>query len=881
MQVVSTEVEDGEVDDAKTSNVTQSADKSHMVGQLASTPSSSSNLSASAKGGSQTISSPRPTELALPASASPQSTEPLRTDTGRNSGSASVSDKLHPGLPSRPDVPIPNHHSADRHVSSRSGDRREPHHSRLDRPSDSLRDRVRESSNFDRRAPDVPSRDMNRAGDRGLAAERERERDRHDFKRRGAELIRDTRDVRDTRDSRDRLPMDNTRLSDLNGRLSRNDDMPPPRPIAEASQGSTVNADPPINPARAAQIFGAHESPRTDSQRLNREEHRERPPSRPHSPRRGDRYGGLDRDSSDSRRNDSATSRPPPPYTQEYPRGRHDEPLIRSSGARNDRVGERGPPERLRDASSFQPTITPARPLDLEHGRLSRPQPDPNYGRLNDPPPSQIPSGPRDRTNRGGTGGSRLGNASQPRFEPRVAPQEPPRPPTPDKQPPTGPAATRAPRRTGSGHYDTSTPASINTHTNPLAPPPTAGIHPERLKHIDPVAAQMATSNTTSQISQPTLSNVPSSDDGIHPSRMPSFHGDQSTQRQAPPAIQTSNIASSTSRLESPGASGPPSGPRSQQTISSTSMSPGGINPPTGPSSNERTRGPNRHIAGINSTLQQAGQRNVPERTSERITNIRGRGGRNSMGGPVFDLPPSSAPSTPTLPSSNRDVPGSGIGDRIRDPTSSDRPSDLFPTRGMNDGGADNERDRERTENRSGGGTRGRDLASRRDGGRSGRHSRRASRSRSPGRDGERERERERVRERGTGPPDESRGGDYRDRGRGGDGRERRQNERDMGRRDGEKAPGRNGEGRDVLPPPRPGNEPDWGGSGLGASDRNSSIAGPGGGGARRDMRSLNDNRRDSRGDGSGVGGRKRRGDEGGMGGVDNRGHDKRPRMMR
>jgi THO complex subunit 2 len=880
--VASTEVEDGEVDDAKALNPTQSADKSLMVGQLASTPSSSSNLSASAKGGSQTVSSPRPTEPALPASVSSQSTEPSRADTGRNLTSASVLDKLHPGLPSRPDVPIPNHHSVDRHLSSRSGDRREPHHSRLDRPNDGLRDRGRDSSNFDRRAPDVPSRDMNRPGDRGLAAERDRERDRHDFKRRGAEPVRDSRDLRDIRDSRDRLPMDNTRLSDPNGRLSRNDDMPPPKPIAEASQGPTVNAEPPINPARAAQIFGANESPRTDSQRLNREEHRDRPPSRPHSPRRGDRYSGLDRDSSDSRRNDSAPGRPPPPYTQEYPRGRHDEPQIRSSGTRNDRAGERGPPERLRDASSFQPTPTPARPLDLEHGRLSRPQPDPNYGRLNDAPASQIPSGPRDRSNRGGAGVSRLGNTSQPRFEPRVAPQELPRPPTPDKQPPTGPAATRAPRRTGSGLYDAPAAASVTTHTAPLAAPPTAGIHPERLKHIDPVAAQLATSNTTSQIAQPTLSNVPSGDDGIHPSRMPSFHGDQSTQRQAPPAIQTSNITSSTARVESPGASGPPSGPRGQQPISSTSMSPGGINPPTGPASSERTRGPNRHIAGINSTLQQAGQRNVPERASERITNIRGRGGRNSMGGPVFDLPPSPAPLTPTVPSSSRDAPGSGAGDRVRDPIVSDRPSDLFASRGMNGGGTDNERDRERADSRSGGGTRGRDPASRRDGGRSGRHSRRASRSRSPGRDGERERERERARERGAGPLDEPQRGDYRDRGRGGDGRERRQNERDIGRRDGEKVQGRNGEGRDVLPPPRPGNEPDWGGSGLGASDRSSSGAGlGGGGGARRDMRSSNDSRRDSRGDGSGGSGRKRRGDEGGMSGVDNRGHDKRPRMMR
>jgi THO complex subunit 2 len=837
---VAGDVEDGEVDDAKVLASLRSAETSQAEKQSDVTAMSSNNPPAPEPDSIQTasgIAPPTPSQSLSPA--------PPRIDVGRNPSSASVLEKPHPGLPSRPDVSIPSH--TDRHLPPRLGERRDLRSGRMDRSVDGPRDRPHDPY-FDHRQ-ELSLRDPNRPGDRPFPSDRERER--HDPKRRALDPSRDIRDMRDSRDHRERVPLDKPRMPDVrNGRLSRNEDMPPPRAL-EASQGATTNTDPPINPARAAQIFGASEPPRSEVARSGRDEHRDRPSSRPHSPRR-DRYGALERDHPDSRRTEPI---PPPPYMQDYAGGRHEDSSARPMGPRSDRFGERGPSERARDSSAFQPAQPPPRPLDPDHGRL-RSQPDPNYGRLNPTATSQIPSGPRDRNGRGAGGGNRMVSAPQQRLEP--IPQEPVRPPSPDKLPPTGPASFRPPRRAASG-YDVPSSAPISAPTTPTVASSTASVHSDRLKLIGPAAVQ-----------EPPLTNASMTpSEGVHPSRLPAFQNDQHPHRPAPPALQTSNI-NPNSRPSSPLTAGPPSGPRGSQLTNNNAGSPSSFTPPTGPSgSNDRTRAPMRQLAGINSTLQQAGRGAGPDRGAERGTSIRGRGGRNSAVGSGSDLPPSPAPLTPTLPPPSRDGPGSGQGDRSRDVINPDRAPDLFGSRGANVPGTE-DRDRDRAESRSG--ARGRDQAqqsSHREGGRSGRRSHRNSRSRSPGRDSDRDRERDRARA----PMDESGRGEYRDRGR-------RQEERDMGRpsRDGDKG-GRNGNGngpgRDMLP--RPPNEPEWGGVGG---------AGGGAGGGRRDLRPSGDNRRDSRGDGNGSSGggggsgRKRRGEVGDMG-PEFRGNDKRPRTMR
>ncbi len=876
-------MEDGEVDDAKALTTAQVSDGTQSAKQSVPSATSSNSVVIPVTSSAQDVPVSTAIEPAAregtpktTANTNSQLAQSSRSEVGRNLSTASVLEKPHPGLPSRPDVPFPSHIPPDRHLLSRQGDRRDGHQSRIDRPSDGIRDRAREPPNFERRAPELLSRDIGRPGDRSIATERDR--DRHDSKRRGMEPFRDIRDGWDARDHRDRGPLDNLRSHDLDGRLSRNDDMQPPRSTtAESNGGAGTNPDPPINPARAAQIFGAAEAPRTEPARATRDENRDRSSSRPHSPRR-DRFHGLDRDHPDARRNDRPPNGRPLPYVQDYARGRHDEPQQSMIGSRGDWAGDRGSFERSRDSSAFQPTPPPIRSLDPDHGRLnqsSRLQADPNFGRLNPAPTSQIPSGPsRDRGTRNPAAGNRMSSAPQPRFDPRPSLQEPARPPTPDKQPPTGPAASRAPRRTGSGISEPPASAALSIPITPAASSPTPGVHPERLRHIETGASQQAGPITAVQIQQqPAVAPSTTIPTGVHPSRLQAFQDDHSQARQGPPPIQTSNINSSATRPASPLTAGPPLGPKSLQTPSNSVMSPNGIAPPTGPSSandrNQRTT-----LRQIQNTINQAGHRGAPERMSERGTNIRGRSSRNSLPGPGPDLPPLLAPLTPIGFPGNREGAGSGSGDRSRDLINPDRPVDLFPSRAPNGAEVERDREHERADSRSGAGTR-------REGGRSGRHSRRASRSRSPVRDPERERERERVRERGPGHIDDGGRGDYRDRGGrgaagGGDGRELRHGERDLRRRDGEK--GR--DGRDMLPQPR--HEPEWGsgGSGLGPGPGPGAGSGGGGGGGsgpggpRRDMRLSGDARRDTRSDGSG---RKRRGEEGGMG-PDIRGHDKRPR---
>lgn len=765
-----------------------------------------------------------------------------RTESGRAVSSGVALDKPPSGLPSRPDVPFPGR--GERHLPPRSDDRRG------DRLGGSLRDRNRDLLNPDRRTLDPLVREPGRYSERGGPHERDRERDRIEPPRRLAEPVRDARDGRDSRD-RDRGMGDIPRLSDFNGRSVRTDPMPPPRlAAADSERGPLLNPERaslvspnevPINPARAALIHGGSELPRSDSSRSGRDDSRSRPSSRPHSPRRSERPG----DHSDGRRHDRGSSGRYPGPEPEFNRGRHDDPQPLAA-VRNDRAGNRGSERPQRDLSAaFQPSQPQPRSLDPDHGRLTTQ--DSSYGRLEDPntessgpPPSGPRGGPRDRDSRNGR--VRPSNAPQSRDDLLSSGADFTAPPIADRPPPTGPAGTsRNPRRSASGQFDATNTRSavppVSGATVAQSPPqtaPPAGVHPSRLAKIENAV--------------PAPAAVPASGHTVHPSRLNAMNIDPESNR-PPPPIQT-NLRHEAS-MPSPMSGIAPAGPRAQahQSPGSSMAGPNGFSAPTGPSANDRSRAPRErqghHLAGIQSTLLQAGQQMAPDRTSD--TRIRGRGGRNGTG---FEPHSSSTPSTPlsAIPADTRD----NTSDRGRELINTDR-KDLLAPRDAN--GV--ESDHNRQDSRSG--PRGRDPVPAPD--RSHRPSRhsshRNSRSRSPGHDNQRPvREREPLDD----PSREHRGR------RGDSGRERHQGgEREPGRRDG-----RDGEkGREM--PPRIPNEPAWGGETGGGPDR---------GGRTRDMRQSGggDNRRDSRGsrDADGGSGRKRRGDEGAMG-MD-RGHEKRPR---
>jgi THO complex subunit 2 len=872
----SSEVEDGEVDDAKASTSAEPAGGTAITAQgipTANTPKAPvplpENSSPSTPLPVRVEPVPRASTPKAPASMPSQSGPAQRSDNSR-SFSSSILDKQHPGLPSRPDVPFPSHR-LDRHMSSRPGERRDGHQIRGDRPGDIMRDRPRDS--LERRGLDNIPRDLNRPSDRSLGPDRER--DRHDPIRRGGEP-RDSRDARENRDLRDRSSMDNMRLPDTNGRLTRGDAMGPPRPATLQSDraSSTLNAERllPVNAERLAHMPTNNEQ-RPDPPRGGREEHRDRPPSRPHSPRRVDSYI-AERDHLHGRRNDrSNIGRSSISDMQDFPRNRHDEQWAAPAGPRDDRPSDRGTSERGRDSSTFQPSQPPPRSLDPDHGRLnqtSRPQPDPNFGRLNSGPPPPIPSGPRDRNMRlgGGPGGAnRMPSVPQSRFEGRSTQQDPPRPPTPDRQPPTGPASNRPPRHSAPGQFDAPAPPTIPASSSTVAASLTTSIHPDRLKHLDTIESQGNLQSTPQQASPPPLPTVPSLVSGVHPDRLKAIHGDQGPPRPPPlPAIQTANIRSSTINAPSPVSSGPPLGPKGHHSSNNTPSTPNGMSAPTGPASNiDRTRGPRRQLAGIQNTLQQAGQQG-PERFGDRVTNIRGRSTRNSgLNSPGVEPHSPSGPPTPTMPTPRPDArEGFMPSDRNRDVISSDRP-DLFSNRGHN--GLDNDHERERADSH----TRVRDgppASGRRE--RSDRHnSRRNSREHSPARDHREDREQRSGREpRILDDPSRS-GEEYRGR-RTGE-RDRRQGgSSEMSGRGGERELGGRRDGGDKNRA-GPSLELEWSGN------QSDLIRGSGG---RRDGRSgVNDGRRDSRGgreDGSGSS-RKRRTDESGLGG-DIRGHDKRPR---
>ncbi|KAK0111523.1 THO complex subunit 2 [Cadophora gregata] len=860
---VPAEVEDGEVDDAKTSRgVTKSSDSTENARDTKRLPPSAALESKKID-----VLAERDRFKAAKALQSTPANVPSRPDIGRNTPSTSVLDRGSPNLPSRPDAPFPSRDLLDRH--SRHGDRRDGRDSRLqdprldrpsgrpgDRPIERPGDRPRDFPGADRRAPEPASREFGRSSDRAPGPDRER--------------IRPDPPPRWTADSaRDKIERTAREREVDSGRLSR--EMPPPRPSGQlsdrapaASSEKLPTANPErqeiINPERAALISADKNSSRSNSPRRGREEPRDRVSSRPQSPRRH----GADKDLSDARRDDRQSRNVPESYNSS--RGRVEDAQQPPAGPRSDRPmdRERGGPH---DRPAYQQNQPPLRSVDPDHGRLNavtRPQPDPNFGRLS-APAQDIPSGPRDRNGRG----NRMGNAPMPPHQ-NARSGDLPRPPTPEKQPPTGPSGGRHPRRSASGQFD-STPAASGsnaTPATPVTPSPASTIHPDRLKQLGgPIPQPLAQSQAASQPAAP-----------IHPDRLRAFGSDDTIKPQ-PQSQMNMNNNNNRSRPNVPplATSGPPSGPRGSQ-ASPIHAGPNGFAAPTGPASaTERAaRGGRRQLAGINTMLQQAGQQNTPDRI-----NVRGRGRMSSGMGPET---PNSGPPTPSLP-----IPPPPPGPPpARQETARDSGRDLInPARVDLITGSEapnEERDRDRS------GRRERSSKSRRN-------------SRSPGR--------ERESKRGAPEDDRSQRSDYRDRsdrranertepekdrhqsksspapsrdlmasrestgGReGGRDRERGDRERDGSRRDGREHTirdpnsswtGERGAERGHERGDR-GNE--RGGSSRSIRDTRSSG----------DLRGSGEERRDGRGsreDGGGSG-RKRRSDEGGM--ESRSGHDKRVR---
>ncbi|KAM0154702.1 hypothetical protein ACHAQE_007092 [Botrytis cinerea] len=614
-----TEVEDGEVDDAK---LASAAGNGNVLKEV---PSDNSGVKDKA---SSTPGEGRKSEILLrrerilrenaARASAPNSAPaniPARPDLQRNM-------PANHNLPNRPDAPIPGRQMMDRHPA-RNDDRRDMRDPRVtELVRDRTRDRGRDFPPGDRRGMDTPPRDF-RNNDR--APNNERERPRPDSNPRW--------NNESGRDTTDRASSNGYRTPDNGGRLSREAAISPPKASSTSDRGPAINPDrlalvnpdrqELINPERAALISSGNEPSRADSPRRPRDDTRERP-SRQNSPppRRHDSEKDHQHPRRDDRSNRNTTM-----DSLNTSRGRADEVAPPPAGPRGerpaDRVSDRVPPQdRSRDNPSFQQPQSLPRPVDPDHGRLNRSQVDPNFGRLNQQP--DIPSGPRDRNR----GNNRMANAPQGRRDGRSANApalDIPRPPSPDKQPPTGPSGGRHPRRLGPSQIEPAASAHAAVPTTSAASTPTSGVHPDRLKHLGPQATQ------SPMQAPPAATAAPS---GMHPDRVRSFGG------QAPPAnITPSHQDSARSRPTAPPLQTQvaPLGPKSQAQNSPISRMNGA---PTGPaSSNERpprgARQPNL-INNINRMLEETKHPQGQERR-----------GRRQGGQPQT---PISGPPTPILP---------------------------------------------------------------------------------------------------------------------------------------------------------------------------------------------------------------------------------------
>ncbi|KAH8680993.1 transcription factor/nuclear export subunit protein 2-domain-containing protein [Xylariales sp. PMI_506] len=826
---IAAEDEDGEVKDTKSANTAGESNK-NFGSSTSQKPSPLPPRAELAKN----ISRPT-TPAARQSNQSPASQGRRETPKGGSAGS------LPPGLPSKPDVPLPAHFHQDERGQIRitpdaahnrdHRDPRETRDTREPRPRDArdTRDtrqtetprssRGRESFGPERRTQDSLPRDSSRA-DRERTA-------RSDGPPRWESPAND----KDSRQARDRAPSSsksNSRTTESSrpARDSATDAkaMPPPSQGQNEPQGPTVNpdrarligADRPeemINPARAALINdsrppgrSARDDSRERSSRNTSPSRRERSETRPSDPGRDDRSGRHRQDQSSSR---EARNEPVAP-----------------AGPRVDRDGDRSMSDRSRDLGPFQGSSGRDK---SDHGRSNHQQ-DPNYGRLN-----AIPS-VADTTK----------NLDAPRGRGRNMVQSPsgPNPPpvrsdsrfsnaeksfrggSPERHPPSGPASSR-PRRGPGGPPHGNSPMNTPSATSSSA----GGVHPDRLRHLP------ASSASPSQPSFP-ASGVNSV--GVHPDRLGRIEPNM------PPAGPSQHrLGHSLPPLQTPERPPIPTGPNNRQPHSGSPLTPGTdkgtpMSAPTGPSQpNDRSKtGSRRQLAGINNVLQ--GTQASGSESVGRGSSLRGRSSRTNLAGSDAQILTGASPvSTPVQ---ERSEPLGERGDRAS--------SSRGGLNGDDRSGRNETRERSRRHDH---------------GERPSRSSRHPSRERSPGRDSRAKDHREyRDRDSGAGLPTSS----------------GREGERDMQRRSGTngrsaEAPGmeRGDGGRDSRHRGDGGtnNRHEDHGRGSGGGRVTGSGGGPMGPSGPRgdDHRS-----RDSRGgDDGGRGNRKRRSEEGAYSGPPPDGH--------
>ncbi|KAI1850117.1 hypothetical protein JX266_004496 [Neoarthrinium moseri] len=659
------EDEDGEVKDSKPQATIPAADN----GAKDSESPSADALRAA----------PMPQRVDAARASSRPSTPPVRSNnhspaphSRRESSKLSTLGMLPPGLPSRPDVPIPGHFNQDERGHIRMAEAREAREQREQRdprdprehrdprtpkdsrdvkeprqPDNARSSRGRETHGADRRSLESAPRDTSRSDrDRGPRPD-------------GPPRWEPPMAERETRQSRDRAPsadsLNRPAESNRPPRLPLADAQAMPPPAQPDTQGPTVNPERArligtpgdnVNPARAALINDGRPAGRP-----SREESRERSARHSSPPRRERsevRAVDISRDDRPGRHR---------PDHQTPTRDGRIEPVA-PVGPRSDREGDRPMADRPRDVNPFS---GPAGSRgDSEHVRSH--QQDPNYGRLNAIPSvvdSNPPDAPRGR-GRNMARGPQGANQPPARPDARYPSQDTHRAPSPDRNhPPSGPASSRArrgPAGPGLGANPMSTPPATNS--------PTTGMHPDRLRHFNPSSGP-----ASPQVSFPSSG---ANSVGVHPDRLnridpngpPSGPG-QHRQNHLPP-------------LQTPERPPIPTGPHNRQiqvglptTPSSDKGTPMSV--PTGPSAtNDRSKtGSRRQLAGINNVLQ--GSQGPTQETMSRGGTVRSRSSRSNLAGSDAQVLTGASPVTTPVQERVEQLggPGSGRGGANGDDRSS------------------------------------------------------------------------------------------------------------------------------------------------------------------------------------------------------------------
>ncbi|KAK6077509.1 THO complex subunit 2 [Seiridium cupressi] len=547
-----------------------------------------------------------------------------------------------PGLPTRPDVPIPGHFNQDERGQIRmaelghSREPREPRDPRTHRDSRETRDvrepkesrpadssrtsRGRESYGSDRRPLEVPVKEP-------LRSDRER-----GSRPEGPHRWEPPTSEREIRPPRERVPAGTGTLSRStdpirSARDSPSDAKAMPPPAQPETQGPTVNPErlrligateenrrpgntpaETINPARAALINENRPGSR------GRDDSRERNARHPSPPRR---------DRADSRSADPAREERSDRHRFDHNtqgRSGRNEPQA-PSGPRGERDLDRSGPDRPRDVNPF--VGTSGSRGDPEHMKAS--QQDPNYGRLNAIPSvvdtSNAPDAPRGRGRNMARGPAGSNQPPQRPDQRHTSMEHGNRGPSPDRisQPPSGPASSRARRGPMAPP-----PGNTSVNSSPAASSPATGIHPDRLRHLNTGPAATASP-------QPPFPTSSANSVAVHPDRLGRIDSN-------PPSGPAQQRHGQLPPLQTPERPSIPTGPGNRQSSGSLPATPSSdrgtpMSAPTGPSApNDRSRGGSRRqIAGINNLLQ--GSQMVAPDPVVRNGSVRSRSSRSNLAG--------------------------------------------------------------------------------------------------------------------------------------------------------------------------------------------------------------------------------------------------------